>query len=85
MARQAGYRVQKHVEFRDHAVYEQVMIRDLLRKSGASGCRLAITGKDWVKWRASGVTQAEVIVLEPELKFEEEARAVWNRVLWGEG
>jgi tetraacyldisaccharide 4'-kinase len=83
-ARRAGYRVERHIEFRDHAVYEQVMIRDLLRKSGEASCRIAVTGKDWVKWRASGVKQAEVIVLEPEVKFEGEAKSVWDRIIWGQ-
>jgi tetraacyldisaccharide 4'-kinase len=81
--KQANYQVERHVEFRDHAIYDEVLIRELLEQARSAGCRLAVTGKDWVKWREFA-KPSEVIVLEPTLGFEDGGLATWNRVLWGE-
>jgi hypothetical protein len=50
--------------------------------ASAKGCRTATTGKDWVKWKESGIQDGSVIVLEPEAVFEE-GRELWERILWG--
>jgi tetraacyldisaccharide 4'-kinase len=81
-ATQAGYRVERHLEFRDHAVYEAGMILDFIARSREAGCSIAVTGKDWVKWRESAGPE-QVMVLEPEIRFEDTGFKTWNRVLWG--
>jgi tetraacyldisaccharide 4'-kinase len=78
----AGYRVRRHLSFPDHARYDGKMAREILASARGEGCQLAMTGKDWVKWRGLGVTRSEVLVFEPEIVFEE-GREHWDRILWG--
>jgi tetraacyldisaccharide 4'-kinase len=82
-AREAGYRVEKHVAFGDHHAYSAEEIRQFLEAARAAGLRLALTGKDWVKWRDHGIDRKEIEVLEPRLELGGEDLKVWNRVLWG--
>lgn len=82
-AREAGYRIERHVAFADHARYEERGARGILREAGKQGCGVALTGKDWVKWRALGIPSDTVSVLEPELTFEE-GKELWSRTLWAE-
>jgi len=58
------------------------MVKQLIEDARAAGARVAVTGKDWVKWRALGIDRAQVAVLEPELEWKEGQEA-WNHVLWG--
>lgn len=83
VAVQAGYRITKHVSFGDHFAYHQFMVRDLLTQAFAENCKIALTGKDWVKWRELGVAPREVVVLEPQLIFEKEGKDTWSQILWG--
>lgn len=80
--REAGYSVQRHVSFPDHARYSQPVVEELLESARRNGCQIVLTGKDWVKWKELGVSRAQVQVLEPELKFLE-GRELWDRKLWG--
>lgn len=82
LAEDSGYRVREHLTFGDHAVFGRVRVREILDEARALGCEVAVTGKDWVKWRDVGVAPGQALVLEPELKFEE-GRELWERVLWG--
>jgi tetraacyldisaccharide 4'-kinase len=87
LAREAGYRIERHVSFPDHARYAEPMVRDLIESARKAGAGIALTGKDWVKWRGfAGVRESSgpglVTVLEPELEWRE-GRENWNRVLWG--
>lgn len=77
----AGYRVERHFRFPDHAAYSEPLISQLLTGAAASGLRVALTGKDYVKWKGFGVRTDEVIVLEPRLEFVE-GRELWERALW---
>jgi tetraacyldisaccharide-1-P 4'-kinase len=79
----AGWRVDLHHDFKDHAGFERDQVRDILEKAGSAGLKVALTGKDWVKWRALGVRRAEVEVFEPEMILDEQGRRAWSRVLWG--
>jgi tetraacyldisaccharide 4'-kinase len=79
--RDSGYQVMKEVRFADHATYDRSSIETLLRDADGAGCRIALTGKDWIKWR-EWVAPDRVIVLEPELMFEE-GRELWLEKLWG--
>jgi tetraacyldisaccharide 4'-kinase len=78
---EAGWEIVRHIRFPDHARYAQRVVRELIEAAKKAGCRVAITGKDWVKWRALGVLNPEVLVLEPEIVFEE-GRELWSRLLW---
>jgi len=82
---QAGYSIQRHAEFPDHARYDVGWVRDFIGEAAQNGARVLLSGKDWVKWRALGVLEPEVFVIEPELVIEEnegEGSALWNRHVW---
>lgn len=78
----AGYVVAKHLSFSDHAQYNREKSLQLVASAREAGCRFALTGKDWVKWREFGLTREDVLVLEPEVVFEE-GRESWDQILWG--
>ncbi len=78
----AGYQVAKHLAFPDHARYSAKLVEGILAGSRAANAQLALTGKDWVKWKRLGVAAAEVLILEPELELNEGAE-ICNRLLWG--
>ena len=80
--RAAGYDVVGHTSFPDHAVYARPIVAELRERARGGGYELALTGKDWVKWREFGVSRADVRVLEPEVRFEGAGRALWDRILW---
>jgi tetraacyldisaccharide 4'-kinase len=79
---EAGFRVVKHSSFPDHARYEPKMIHGMLEEALREGWRVALTGKDWVKWRSLGVLRERVVVLELELIFER-GQEIWIQKLWG--
>jgi tetraacyldisaccharide 4'-kinase len=81
-ALRAGYRITKRIPFEDHARYGCEAVRKMLVQAQIDQCRIAITGKDWVKWRELGVLRSEVVVLELNLVFEE-GRELWSQKLWG--
>jgi tetraacyldisaccharide 4'-kinase len=86
LAREAGYRVERHVSFPDHARYSEPQVRKLIEEAEALGMRIAVTGKDWVKWRDMGLSHElsdQVAVLEPELEWLE-GREQWTHLLWGD-
>jgi tetraacyldisaccharide 4'-kinase len=82
-ARGAGYRIENHVSFGDHFPYTQEEIRRLLASARQAGQKIALTGKDWVKWRDFGVDRSEVEVLEPRLELDEADLKRWNQIIWG--
>jgi tetraacyldisaccharide 4'-kinase len=81
-AKAAGYPVAKHLVFPDHASYAAKTIEGILQGAKAAGARVALTGKDWVKWKRLGVAAAEALVLEPELEWIEGGE-LCDRLLWG--
>lgn len=82
LARESGYRIERHVSFPDHARYAETMVQELIGQARKARARVALTGKDWVKWREiAGVNAEQITVLEPELDWQE-GRSLWNRVLW---
>ena len=82
LATRSGYRIERHLALHDHESYDEYSVQKIREQAMAAGCRVALTGKDWVKWRDLGVSRSEVAVLEPELRFEE-GRENWSRILWG--
>jgi tetraacyldisaccharide 4'-kinase len=87
LAEAAGYRITQHLSFRDHARYSEAWVEQSIRAADRAGARIAVTGKDWVKWRDMklselGAWKSRVTVLEPELEWIE-GKDEWNRVLWG--
>lgn len=86
LAIQSGYPVMKHIQCSDHARYLQKEVNDWLDQAESAGCTIAVTGKDWVKWRdlgVLGVSQSKIIVLEPVLEIVE-GKDQWLKTLWGE-
>jgi tetraacyldisaccharide 4'-kinase len=87
LVRASGYRLARHVYFPDHARYAETMVQELIEQATRAGAKIAVTGKDWVKWREiEGVARLEslrIAVLEPELEWLE-GREAWNRLLWGQ-
>ena len=83
LALRAGYRIRQHLCFADHARYDLSEILEILRKADAANERVLVTGKDWVKWRAHGISPADVTVIEPELILREGA-STWSQILWGD-
>jgi len=81
-ATEAGYQVNRHLIFDDHAAYTLQDLEGFLAGSAKEKALLATTGKDWVKWKSLGFSSADLIVLEPEVTFIK-GRERWNRVLWG--
>ena len=77
----AGYRIGKVDIFPDHYPFEVEEINRLLEEANAGNDRILLTGKDWVKWRAHGISLSSVDVVEPELKMLE-GKSLWDRVLW---
>ena len=82
-AEKAGYSVEKHVRFPDHARYEETSVRAILASARAASCSVLVTGKDWVKLRAIGFSESEVEVLEPTVHFQK-GKDDWDRLLWGD-
>gem|GEM_PF-22482 len=84
-ARQAitriGYRIAKHFSFSDHFQYHRPLVEEILSSLEGKNLKLAMTGKDWVKWREFGVSREQVLVFEPDLIFEE-GKEIWDRILW---
>ncbi len=82
--KRAGWKVVRHLEFRDHARYDPEVLRSLLNDMAYAGARALTTGKDWVKWREQGVGTGDAVkVIEPEVEFQE-GRERWVAALWGE-
>jgi tetraacyldisaccharide 4'-kinase len=78
----AGYRVIRSDVYADHARYRASDVEALLVAAEREQLQLATTGKDWVKWRDLGISKSRLLVLEPELVFEQ-GREHWDSVLWG--
>lgn len=81
-ASEAGYTVRTQIALADHADVPRERALAWLSEARAKGCQLALTGKDWVKWRRHGIAREEVLVLEPSLEFVR-GRERWERALWG--
>ncbi|OFZ80552.1 MAG: tetraacyldisaccharide 4'-kinase [Bdellovibrionales bacterium RIFOXYD1_FULL_53_11] len=78
---QAGYVVEREICSGDHARYSREEVLHISGAAASRGCRVAVTGKDWVKWRALGVKHGDVEVLEPVVEIAE-GRDAWNQKLW---
>ena len=81
LAKKAQYRILDHFCFEDHMKYDCALIDSLFVQAQKLKCRIALTGKDWVKWKSLGVLVDQVCVLEPQVFFEE-GRIQWETVLW---
>lgn len=81
LAVKSGLTLVRFTEYEDHKDYTQIEVRELLKQAAAEGWQVALTGKDWVKWAALGVSATEVFVLEPKVVFVT-GKKEWDRVLW---
>jgi tetraacyldisaccharide 4'-kinase len=86
----AGLKIEKEISFSDHHSYTAEQVSEITRQAREAGVKIAMTGKDWVKWRNVTPTQRAsdasndmkaVLVLEPELVFEA-GREIWEKMLW---
>lgn len=77
----AGYQIRKHLLFSDHARYSREDAWRIYSKIQSTEVQLAMTGKDWVKWREFGIPKEDVLVFEPGIIFKE-GREIWDRILW---
>lgn len=77
----AGYDILTQVNLPDHADYNRYIIDTLFREAERNEAKVAITGKDWVKWRRLDVKESEVIILEPEIIIDE-GEDVWRQAIW---
>lgn len=75
-----GYWVRRHLMFRDHFSYSLEQVQKILQEAAQDGSQVAITGKDWVKWRALGIGKDKVLVLEPEIQLDEDGEEFWNQL-----
>jgi tetraacyldisaccharide 4'-kinase len=66
----AGWIVAARTDFRDHARFSAAWVFEALERAEERGLRIALTGKDWVKWQKLGVEPAQVRVFEPRLVFD---------------
>ncbi len=84
-AEQAGYRIAKHFRFPDHARYAPAVIDSMIQEARSQRLKIAMTGKDWVKWRpfVNGPLKESMFeILEPELRLDPSDEKIWNRVIW---
>jgi tetraacyldisaccharide 4'-kinase len=76
----AGYRIVEASTFPDHHDFTRAEADRLIEESAARGERPLLTGKDWVKWRALGVSASSVTVVEPEIAIID-GQDRWDRAL----
>ena len=75
-----GVRVAEHDCRPDHYAFSETDVKALLSRAKENSLQLALTGKDWVKWRS--YTTEDVIVFESQLAFSSlsEEELFWSRV-----
>ena len=94
----AGLEVVRETKLADHAAFSKSKIEAWLKEAQEKNCKIAVTGKDWVKWRAlmkPGKKSPETKLSQVKLQdvkdrisvFEpklvfETGREVWEKVLW---
>ena len=81
-AEKAGFQVEKHVRFPDHARYEKTSVQSIFDSAARASCSVLVTGKDYVKLRMLGFSEGTLEVLEPDVQFQE-GKSEWDRHLWG--
>lgn len=84
-AESAGYKIEKHLTFPDHARYAPAVVDSILEEVRGQGLKLAMTGKDWVKWRAhvnDRLKDTLIEVLEPAVQLDLVDEKIWNQVIW---
>jgi tetraacyldisaccharide 4'-kinase len=80
----SGLSVARETKLSDHAEFSRSQIEKWLVDARTKNLKIAVTGKDWVKWRAFHTSRDmsdQVSVFEPKLVFET-GRDAWERVLW---
>ena len=77
-----NFEVVRHLSFPDHARYASPVVKQIMEDAWEAGAVVAVTGKDWVKWKDLGLDESRIVVLEPELEMLE-GREKWLKTLWG--
>jgi tetraacyldisaccharide 4'-kinase len=70
LAENAGYFIDRHLCFPDHAKYSRATIENILGQTRQHGAKVLLTGKDWVKWREFCQKDEAVVIIEPRIEFE---------------
>lgn len=76
----AGFPIQGMTVFPDHYEFKAVEVERILGEASELSETILLSGKDWVKWRALGVREDQVDVVEPEIEFLA-GEDVWRRFL----
>lgn len=76
----AGYLITGMTVFPDHHAFTSSEISKILDEATSLGEFVLLSGKDWVKWRAHGVPEGSVEVVEPEVEIYEGAH-YWSALL----
>ncbi|MDR3608103.1 MAG: tetraacyldisaccharide 4'-kinase [Oligoflexia bacterium] len=78
----AGMKIEQCLNFPDHARYSRKEIDSILDQAKRADLKVALTGKDWVKWRELGVPASAVTVFEPEIEISDSDRRRWEQIVW---
>ena len=83
--RDEGWSIGSTQLLEDHADFDPGQIQTLRARAQVLGFQLAISGKDWVKWRRNDPLadepQSAPLVFEPELRFLDH-EILWKQRLW---
>ncbi len=80
-AERAGYSIMRTTSLADHFAYDANTVQSYFAQAESLGAQIALTGKDWVKWRSLGFSSDRVLILEPEIRWIH-GRETWERVVW---
>lgn len=67
----AGYLITGMTVFPDHHAFTSLEAARILEEATSLGEAVLLSGKDWVKWRALGIPESAVEVVEPEVEIYE--------------
>jgi len=77
---EAGFTIVDMTAFPDHHFFSRAEVGKILEEALQNDLRVLVTGKDWVKWRALGISPNEVEVVEPVVEIFE-GQVIWNALL----
>jgi len=76
----AGYRIQGMTVFPDHHSFSSSEVEKIIEEAHSLGETILLSGKDWVKWRALGVSALSVQVVEPVIEIQA-GLPLWERII----
>ena len=76
----AGYTIEEMSVFPDHHAFSLAEVEKIVEEADSTGTTILLTGKDWVKWRALGISAETIEVVEPEIEILE-GETLWKNLL----